>query len=157
MRDTLQPGLEHQLNFRVPTTKTVPSLYPEAAEFQAMPQVFATGFLVGLLEWTCVQLVNPHLDWPDEQTLGTHIDVSHEAGTPPGLQITATARLLEVDRRRLTFAVEAHDGVDLISRGTHERAVIDAARFTASIQAKADTAGSAEPAVGSARADNAAG
>jgi hypothetical protein len=46
-----------------------------------MPEVFATGFLVGLLEWTCIQAVNPHIDWPREQTVGTHVNVSHEAAT----------------------------------------------------------------------------
>ena len=136
MRDSLRPGLEHRLTFSVPASKTVPALYPEAAEFQAMPEVFATGFLVGLLEWACIQLVNPHLDWPAEQTLGTHVDVSHLAATPPGLRVTVTVRLLTVDGRRLTFAVEAHDGTDVISRGTHERTVIDAARFAAKLQSK---------------------
>jgi fluoroacetyl-CoA thioesterase len=143
--------LEHVLTFPVPATKTVPALYPEAPEFQAMPQVFATGFLVGLLEWACIQLVTPHLDGPAEQTVGVHVDVSHAAATPPGLTVTVTVRLLEVDRRRLVFAVEAHDGVDLISRGTHRRAVIDAARFTAAALAKADAAAAA-PADGGPRA-----
>lgn len=138
MKDSLHPGLEHQLTFTVPVSKTVPALYPEAPEFQAMPQVFATGFLVGLLEWACIQLVNPHLDWPAEQTLGTHIDVSHEAATPPGLEVAVQARLLEVDGRRLSFAVQAHDGVDIISRGTHQRVMIDATRFQSKVQAKGD-------------------
>lgn len=136
MKDSLRPGLEHRLSLLVPVSKTVPALYPESAEFQLMPEVFATGFLVGLLEWACIQLVNPHLDWPAEQTVGTHIDVSHVAATPPGLQVTVDARLTAVDRRRLSFEVQAHDGVDLISRGTHQRAVIDAARFNASAQSK---------------------
>ncbi len=136
MKESLRPGLEHVLGFPVPVTKTVPGLYPEAPEFQAMPEVFATGFLVGLLEWACIQLVNPHLDWPIEQTLGTHIDVSHDAATPPGLTVTVTARLTAVEGRRLSFTVEAHDGIDLISRGTHQRAVIDRARFDAKAQAK---------------------
>ena len=122
--------------FTVPSSKTVPALYPEAPEFQAMPEVFATGFLIGLLEWACVQLVNPHLDLPAEQTLGTHIDVSHQAATPPGLPVTVTTQLQAVDRRRLTFAVQAHHGVDLISQGTHQRAVIDASRFKARLRDK---------------------
>lgn len=136
MRETLRPGLEHRLAFTVPTSKTVPALHPEAPEFQAMPQVLATGFLVGLLEWACIQLVNPHLDWPAEQTVGTYIVVNHEAATPPGLDVTVTARLVEVEGRRLSFAVQAHDGVDQISGGTHQRAVIDAARFTAKVALK---------------------
>ncbi len=121
MKDSLRPGLEHVLTFTVPATKTVPALYPEAPEFQAMPEVFATGFLVGLLEWACIQLVNPHLDWPTEQTLGTHVDVSHDAATPPGLTVTVIVRVTAVEGRQLSFAVEAHDGVDLISQGTHQR------------------------------------
>ncbi|MDP9497219.1 MAG: thioesterase family protein [Actinomycetota bacterium] len=137
MKPTLVPGLEHQLRFRVPASKTVPALYPEAESFQVMPEVLATGFLVGLLEWGCIELVRPHLDWPHEQTLGTHVDISHEAATPPGLEVTVTTRLTGVDRRRLSFAVEAHDGVDLVSRGTHERAVIDVARFTERVRRKA--------------------
>ncbi len=136
MKESLRPGLEHVLGFQVPATKTVPALYPEAPDFQAMPEVFATGFLVGLLEWACIELVNPHLDWPAEQTLGTHIDVSHDAATPPGLTVTVTARLTAVEGRRLSFTVEAHDGIDLISRGTHERAVINRAKFDAKTQGK---------------------
>jgi len=60
----------------------VPALYPEAPEFRVMPQVFATSFLVGLLEWTCIQGVNPHIDWPREQTVGTHVNVSHHTTAP---------------------------------------------------------------------------
>jgi fluoroacetyl-CoA thioesterase len=136
MKPTLQPGIRYQHTFTVPASKTVPALYPEAPEFVAMPEVFATGFLVGFLEWACIKAVNPHLDWPAEQTVGTHIDVSHEAATPPGLTVTATVELIEVDGRRLVFAVEAHDGVDTISRGRHERFVIDKARFDAKVDAK---------------------
>ena len=136
MKSTLKPGIRYQHRFVVPSSKTVPALYPESPEFVAMPEVFATGFLVGFLEWACIKAINPHLDWPHEQTLGTHIDVSHEAATPPGLEVTATVELIEVDGRRLVFAVEAHDGVDLISRGRHERFVINREKFDAKIGAK---------------------
>ena len=129
MKESLQPGLTHELRFRVPVSKTVPSLYPEAPEFQEMPQVFATGFMVGLLEWACLLAVKPHIDWPREQTVGIHIDVSHAAATPPGFEVVARATLTQVDGRRLVFDVEASDGVDVISRGRHERFVIDAERF----------------------------
>jgi len=129
MKETLQPGLTYEHRFRVPDAKTVPFLYPEAPEFQEMPRVFATGFMVGLLEWACLLAVKPHLDWPREQTVGTHVDVSHEAATPPGFEIVARATLTRVEGRRLVFDVEASDGVDVISRGRHERFVIDAERF----------------------------
>jgi fluoroacetyl-CoA thioesterase len=140
MKASLQPGITYEHAFVVPTSKTVPALYPESPEFVAMPEVFATGFLVGFLEWACNKAINPHLDWPEEQTVGTHIDVSHEAATPPGLTVTATVELIAVEGRKLVFAVEAHDGVDLISRGRHERFVIDKEKFDAKAGAKRDKA-----------------
>jgi fluoroacetyl-CoA thioesterase len=94
-----------------------------------MPEVFATGFMVGFLEWACIKAINPHLDWPSEQTVGTYIDVSHEAATPPGLTVTAKVELIAVEGKKLTFTVEAHDGVDVISRGRHERYIIYKKKF----------------------------
>lgn len=136
MKETLQAGIRYEHKFVVPPTKTVPALYPEADEFVAMPEVFATGFLVGFLEWACIKAINPHLDWPREQTVGTHIDVSHEAATPPGLEVTATVELVAVEGKKLVFAVAAHDGLDTISRGRHERFVIDREKFDARLGAK---------------------
>ena len=129
MRDTLKPGIRYEHKFIIPASKTVPALYPESPEFQAMPEVFATGFMVGFLEWACIMCLKTHLDWPQEQSLGTHINISHEAATPPGLEVTSTVEVTAVDGRRITFAVSAHDSVDTIARGTHERFVIDKARF----------------------------
>lgn len=136
-RATLRPGLTHEFRYQVPKERTVPFLYPEASEFQDMPEVFATGFMVGLLEWTCVQLLMPHLAWPDEQSLGTLVELTHEAATPPGLVVTVRATLVEVDGRRLRFDLWAHDGVDTISRGSHERTIVDRTRFLSRVQAKA--------------------
>ena len=137
MKSTLMPGLTHELRFVVPDSKTVPALYPESPAFQSMPHVFATGFLVGLLEWACIELIAPHLDRPGEQSVGTHIDVSHSAATPPGFTVTVRTKLVVVDGRRLAFEVEATDGVDTISRGRHERFVIERSRFDASLAKKA--------------------
>ena len=136
MHDSLRVGLVYQHHFTVPDAKTVPALYPESPEFNAMPTVFATGYLVGFLEWACVLALKPHLDWPREQSVGTHIDVSHEAATPPGLTVRATVELIEIDGKRLVFKVEADDGVDVISRGRHERFVIDRAKFDARLAKK---------------------
>jgi fluoroacetyl-CoA thioesterase len=136
MKSTLRSGLTHEFKFRVPDNKLVPALYPEAPEFQQMPHVLATGFMIGLLEWACVQAINPHLDWPAEQTLGTHIDVSHTAATPAGFEVTVKVRLTDVQGKRLKFDVEAHDGVDPIAKGTHERYVVDKARFVERLQQK---------------------
>lgn len=136
MKDSLKLGLSASHRFTIPTSKTVPSLYPEADEFIQMPEVFATGYLVGFLEWACILCINPHLEWPVEQSVGTHIDISHEAATPPGFTVTATAKLVEVDGKRLEFEVEAHDGVDRISYGHHQRYIINKQRFDQKLQDK---------------------
>lgn len=136
MKESLKPGIRYVHKFTVPQSKTVPALYPEAEEFLVMPEVFATGFLVGFLEWACIKAINPHLDWPQEQTVGTHINVSHEAATPAGLTVTATVELIAVEGRKLTFNVEAHDGIDLISKGTHERFIINKLKFDTKVHAK---------------------
>ena len=126
MKDSLRSGLTFEFKFTVPENKTVPHLYPESSEFQAMPRVLATGFMVGLFEWACIQAINPHIDWPEEQTVGIHINLSHTAATPPGLTITVKGKLEEVEGRKLSFSLVADDGVDKISEGTHDRLVINA-------------------------------
>ncbi len=136
MKDSLQAGMQFEFAFQVPETKTVPYLYPESPEFQAMPRVLATGFMVGLFEWACIQAINPHLDWPREQTVGIDIRVNHTAATPPGLTVTVKVLLEKVEGRKLNFSLVAEDGVDIISAGTHERFVIDAAKFNAKAAAK---------------------
>ena len=136
MKETLKVGLEHSFAFNIYESKSVPALFPESPEFQAMPNVFATGYMIGLIEWTCIQALNPYLDWPEEQTVGTHIDVSHIAATPPGLEVTVKIKLIEVDGRRLVFDVEAHDGIDLITRGRHERFVINKEKFDRKMNTK---------------------
>ena len=136
MKDSLKPGIRYTHKFIIPASKTVPALYPESPEFVAMPEVFATGFLVGLLEWACIKAINPHIGWPNEQTVGTHINVSHEAATPPGLEVTAIVELIKVEGRKLVFSVEASDGIDLISKGLHERFIINKAKFDAKLSQK---------------------
>ena len=136
MKATLAAGLEGSFRYRVPESKTVPRIYEEAADFQLMPAVLATGYLVALVEWACIELIKPHLDWPREQSLGTHVDLSHVAATPPGLTVEIRTRLAAMEGRKLPFEVVAHDGVDEISRGRHERHVILAERFAARLAAK---------------------
>jgi len=130
MKESLRPGLTHRHQFTIPETKTVPALYPESDMFREMPSVLATGFMVGLLEWACIELLQPHLEWPAEQSLGTHVNFSHLAATPPGLTVTVDVTLESIEGRKLVFSVTAHDGIDTISTGTHERVVVDVARFT---------------------------
>ena len=144
MKDSLQAGLKFEFKFEVPDTKTVPHLYPESPEFQQMPRVLATGYMVGLFEWACIQALKPYLDWPQEQTVGIGVNLSHVAATPPGLVVTVRVLLEKVEGRKLTFFIEADDGVDLISQGYHERFVIDTAKFNAKVAGKAKSAVAAQ-------------
>lgn len=136
MKPSLAPGIEHELRFVVPAAKTVPHLYPESAEFAEMPEVFATGFMVGLIEWACIAAIAPHLD-EGEMSLGTHVDLSHTAATPPGMEVVARVRLEAVEGRRLAFSAEASDEREPICAGRHERFVVDRARFEAGVAKKA--------------------
>jgi fluoroacetyl-CoA thioesterase len=135
MKPTWKPGLKHSFSYIVPVTKTVPHLYDESSELAEMPEVFATGFMVGLMEWTCVQLLRPHLD-AGEGSLGIHIDVSHKAATPPGLTVRVEAECVELKGPRAKFALRAHDGIDEIGSGTHERFIVSWDRFERGIAAK---------------------
>ena len=139
MKPTLAPGLKFEFVYEVPAIKTVPHLFPEVKQFQQMPDVLATGYLVGLIEWACIEAVNPHIEWPDEQTVGIHVDLSHSAATPPGFTVKVKGRLTAVEGRKLTFQITAEDGVDKICEGTHQRFVIEAARFDQNLRKKIET------------------
>jgi len=136
MKDSLKPGLTFEFKFEVPDSKTVPSLYPEASEFQVMPKVFATGYLVGLFEWACIRAINAHIEWPEEQTVGISVNMSHLAATPPGLTVTVKGTLTQVKGRKLTFDLVADDGVEKISDCTHERFVVYADKFNEGVKKK---------------------
>lgn len=140
MKDTLQPGISAEFQFLVPDTKTVPALYPEATDFQEMPAVFATGFHVGLMEWAALKALKPHMD-EGEGSLGIQVDVSHTGATLPGQTITVSAECTAVEGRRITFKVKAHDGIEPIGEGTHQRMVVPWDRFKAKVNQKAAAAG----------------
>jgi fluoroacetyl-CoA thioesterase len=139
MKTTMQPGLTHKFSFKVSDAKTVPQLYPESAIFTGMPRVFATGYMVGLFEWACTELLAKHLD-AGEGSLGTHVDFSHEAATPPGLTVTVEARVISVEGPKVSFEVSGHDGIDRIGGGRHERFVVKWDKFNARVADKAKRA-----------------
>jgi fluoroacetyl-CoA thioesterase len=139
MKSSLKPGLTHSFSYVVPENKTVPYTYPESPEIAAMPKVFATGFMIVLMEWTCLQLLAPHLD-AGEGSLGIHVDVSHLAATLPGMTVTVEAECVAVDGRKVSFKVRAHDGIDVIGEGRHERAVVAWDKFKARVADKAKAA-----------------
>jgi fluoroacetyl-CoA thioesterase len=136
MNDSFKPGLTFEFSFTIPETKTVPYLYPESEEFQMMPKVLATGYMIGLIEWACIRFINPYIDWPREQSVGIDVKLSHSAATPYGLTVTVKGELIKVEGRKLTFSIVASDGIDVISEGTHERFILDAERFSSKVEKK---------------------
>ena len=134
MKPILKPGLKHSFSYTVPENKTVPYTYPESPEIAAMPRVFATGYMIVLMEWTCLQLMAPHLD-AGEGSVGIHV------ATPIGMTVTVDAECVAVEGRKVTFKLRAHDGVDMIGEGTHQRAVVVWDKFNARVAEKAAAAG----------------
>jgi fluoroacetyl-CoA thioesterase len=121
MRDTMVVGLAHEASYAVTPDMSAPHL---------PAPVLSTPSMIGLIEGTCFQAMSPHLD-SGETSVGAHVCVSHEASVPAGGEITIAVRLSEITKRRLTFetTVTASDDGRVVSRGTHQRAVIDPSRF----------------------------
>lgn len=138
MRESLQTKLKHTFEYVVPSNRTVPHLYPEAPEFVVMPEVFATGYFVGLLEWVCIQLLTPHME-EGEGSLGVHINVSHCAPTPPGQKVRVDVECTHIEGRRVSFAVRAFDEHELIGEGTHDRFVVHWDKFAQKVEKKLES------------------
>ena len=98
--------------------------------------VFATPYMIALMENSAVNAVTEHLA-EGQGTVGTHLDVSHDAATPIGMKVWAESILKEVDGKRLVFDVTAYDESGLIGKGTHERFIINTEKFMAKTNAKA--------------------
>ena len=126
MKDTLQNGMTFTHRYRVPQEKTVPFVFQESDLFQAMPPVFATAFMVGLMEWACMEALRPH----------TNICVTHSAATPPGMQVEVEVELLEVSGPKTKWSIVARDEKDVIGEGTHERFSIDGKKFESIVAKK---------------------
>jgi fluoroacetyl-CoA thioesterase len=124
-------GTKHQEKIVVDNEVAISFLGPEGA------RVLGTPAMIGWMERTCRNAVLPFLE-PGYDTVGTHVDVYHLAATPIGMSITFTAEVIGVEDRRVTFRVEAWDEKGKAGEGTHERAVINVARFTAKMQAKSE-------------------
>lgn len=135
MKDTLKAGIKASFSYTVPDNKTVPHLFHESREMKEMPEVFATGFMVALIEWTCIQALSSHLD-AGEGSVGIHVDISHDAATPPGMTVKVDVEATEVEGRKVWFSVRAHDGVDQIGEGYHQRAIVDWEKFNARVAKK---------------------
>lgn len=97
--------------------------------------VFATPSMVGLMEQAAQMSVAPYLE-DGQGTVGTKLEISHDAATPVGMKVWAESELVEIDRRRLVFEVKAFDECGQIGSGRHERFIIDNAKFIAKANAK---------------------
>lgn len=139
MKDTLKAGLEKTFSIQVKKEKTVPYVFPESVLFQKMPEVFATAFMVGFMEWACMEALQPYLE-EDECTLGTMINITHQAATPPGMNVTAHVKCIEVEGKRTFWEIEARDEIEIIGKGTHERFTVNKEKFSARTAAKGSKA-----------------
>lgn len=98
--------------------------------------VFATPNMICLMEQAAQASVADYLE-EGQGTVGTKIEVTHDAATPLGMKVWAESELVEIDRRRLVFEVAAYDECGLIGKGRHERFIIQNDKFLAKVNAKA--------------------
>lgn len=96
-------------------------------------EVFATPAMVALMENAAMQAVSPFLP-EGSSTVGSQIDISHTKPSGIGDKISATAILMSIDNRKLTFSVQAKDGKDTIGQGTHIRFIVDKAKFLSKLK-----------------------
>ncbi|MCP3927303.1 MAG: thioesterase family protein [Desulfobacterales bacterium] len=136
MKKELKTGMTFEFTQVINENKTVPYIFPEIEETHVMPRVLATGFMIGLFELACVRALKEYLDWPNEMTVGTYVNFSHLAATPPGFDVTVRCRLDKIEGKKLTFYIEADDGVDKISEGTHIRYIINEKGFNKQVEEK---------------------
>lgn len=140
MKPSLVPGMRGQSSFTVTAANTVPQLAIDQAAFTDIPAVLATAYMIAMIEGASAQLLAPHLD-TGEGSLGIRVDVTHSAATMIGQVVTVNAEVLAVDGRKITIKVVAHDGVDTIGSGSHQRAVVPWDRFIAGLAVKRQRAG----------------
>ena len=125
----LTPGLTGSAELKVAAEHTAPSIG------SGLVPVLATPVMINVIEAAALAAVE-HLLPPGHQSLGIHLDVRHFAATPIGMSVRATAELVAVDGRTLTFRVEARDDKEPIGDGYHQRVVVNVARFDARVQKK---------------------
>ncbi len=132
---TIPLGATATRTVQVTREMTVAHFHPGA------PEVFGTPIMVYHMEVTASDALAPYLPngW---SSVGASIAVEHLAATPVGFTVTITATVTALSDRTITFALEAHDGVDLIGRGTHVRAPIELARFARGLERKKGSSGS---------------
>ncbi|MGH8668154.1 MAG: thioesterase family protein [Burkholderiales bacterium] len=125
----IKPGLAGAAELLVAEEHTAPSIG------SGKVRVLATPVMINLIEAAALAAVE-HLLPAGYQSLGTHLDVRHIAATPVGMRVTATAEVVRTEDRTVHFRVEAHDEKELIGHGTHERVVVNVAKFDQRVERK---------------------
>ena len=131
---TIPIGTKHEERLLVTSEVAIDFLGTESARVLSTPQ------LIGHLEMTARNSIKPLLD-TGHDSVGTQVHVAHLAATPMGMNVTFRSEVLSADDRRVNFKVEAFDEKEKIAEGTHERAIVNVARFATRVAAKAATAG----------------
>lgn len=129
MLDTLRPGLAGSASLVVADEHTAPHVG------SGRVRVLATPVMINLIEAAALEAVERLLP-PGHQSLGTLLNVRHIAATPVGMRVTASAEVTGVEGRTIRFRVEARDEKELIGDGTHERVVVNVAKFDQRLQRK---------------------
>ena len=127
--EQLRTGLSGSAELVVATEHTAPRVG------SGKVHVLATPVMINLIEAAALGAIE-HLLPPGHQSLGTRLDVRHVAATPVGMKVRATAVVTNVESRTVTFRVEAHDEKELVGDGTHERVVVNVAKFDERVQRK---------------------
>lgn len=117
-------------------TRVVAETDTAAAYGSGLVPVLSTPHLIALMEGTAQAVIVPYLD-EGQTAVGTRVDMKHLAATPVGMEVRVRAELVEIDRRRLTFHIEAWDEAERIGEAEHDRFVIDTERFLRGIGEKA--------------------
>ena len=131
------------------TLRVLPEHLANRFKDSMLPQVLATPVMVLIMENAALNAMRPYLD-PGESAVGTAIDVRHLAATPVGHEVRAEAEVVNVEGKRIEFKVSAHDELEEIGRGTHQRMVIDLASFNERLARKSsgERTGRHKPAAG---------
>jgi len=133
MKASLQKGLSFSKRVTVDESRVIGFMGKEGA-------VYATPRMVSDVEYTCRDMLLEHLD-PGEDSVGAHVSIDHLAPTPMGLQVTIEARIVEVDRRKVTWEFSVKDPVEEVGRGRHVRFVVETAKTRERLAAKRAKAG----------------
>jgi predicted thioesterase len=133
MTEELKPGITHEIERETTEDMSAQKVFPY------VPHVYATSVMVGHMEEVCAEMVHPHLG-EGEQTVGIGMQFSHTAATPLGMKVRFSAKLIEVDGRKLVFEVEGFDEVDKIGESTHQRFIINTEKFNSNVAKKAEKA-----------------